>query len=198
MARVLHIVCEEHSHIVVAVVVRSAMGWRGHENCGHLASGGFTIWDISGWAEEHERSADIPSEISVVGIVLERFDKNGLVVQPYLVLKSVSLFELNWCDLKASVGLMSTDFVLDWLCMVEYKWSRWLFVSWAIGGLLGKTYWPAFKVISSHTWLSRMVGIPGNSRSKHSRLSDFPTVQLETYLIEATWIISPSKRNICE
>lgn len=33
---------------VVAVVVRSAMGWCKSGNCGHFGSGGFIIWDISG------------------------------------------------------------------------------------------------------------------------------------------------------
>ena len=34
---------------VVAVVVRSAMGWCGSGKCGHFGSGGFVIWDISGY-----------------------------------------------------------------------------------------------------------------------------------------------------
>jgi hypothetical protein len=34
---------------VVAVVVRTAMRWCGNGNCGHFGSGGFIIWDISGW-----------------------------------------------------------------------------------------------------------------------------------------------------
>lgn len=33
---------------VVAVVVRSVMGWCKSGNCGHFGSGGFIIWDISG------------------------------------------------------------------------------------------------------------------------------------------------------
>lgn len=33
---------------IVAVVVRSAMGWCKNGNCGHFGSGGFIIWDISG------------------------------------------------------------------------------------------------------------------------------------------------------
>lgn len=33
---------------VVAVVVRSAMGWCKSGKCGHFGSGGFIIWDISG------------------------------------------------------------------------------------------------------------------------------------------------------
>ena len=33
---------------VVAVVVRTAMGWCKSGNCGHFGSGGFIIWDISG------------------------------------------------------------------------------------------------------------------------------------------------------
>ena len=33
---------------VVAVVVRTAMGWCKSGKCGHFGSGGFIIWDISG------------------------------------------------------------------------------------------------------------------------------------------------------
>lgn len=32
---------------IVAVVVRTAMGWCKSGNCGHFGSGGFIIWDIS-------------------------------------------------------------------------------------------------------------------------------------------------------
>lgn len=32
---------------IVAVVVRSAMGWCKSGKCGHFGSGGFIIWDIS-------------------------------------------------------------------------------------------------------------------------------------------------------
>ena len=32
---------------VVAVVVRTAMGWCKSGKCGHFGSGGFIIWDIS-------------------------------------------------------------------------------------------------------------------------------------------------------
>lgn len=33
---------------IVAVVVRTAMGWCKSGKCGHFGSGGFIIWDISG------------------------------------------------------------------------------------------------------------------------------------------------------
>lgn len=33
---------------VVAVVVRTAMGWCKSGSCGHFGSGGFIIWDLSG------------------------------------------------------------------------------------------------------------------------------------------------------
>lgn len=33
---------------VVAVVVRTAMGWCKSGKCGHFGSGGFIIWDTSG------------------------------------------------------------------------------------------------------------------------------------------------------
>lgn len=32
---------------IVAVVVRTAMGWCKSRKCGHFGSGGFIIWDIS-------------------------------------------------------------------------------------------------------------------------------------------------------
>lgn len=37
---------------IVAVVVRTAMGWCKSGKCGHFGSGGFIIWDISGWRTE--------------------------------------------------------------------------------------------------------------------------------------------------
>ncbi|KAK3021590.1 hypothetical protein RJ639_046297, partial [Escallonia herrerae] len=37
---------------IVAVVVRTAMGWCKSGNCGHFGSGGFIIWDISGLESE--------------------------------------------------------------------------------------------------------------------------------------------------
>lgn len=38
---------------VVAVVVRTAMGWCKSGSCGHFGSGGFIIWDISGLGSKH-------------------------------------------------------------------------------------------------------------------------------------------------
>ncbi|KAJ7546444.1 hypothetical protein O6H91_08G040500 [Diphasiastrum complanatum] len=38
---------------VVAVVVRTAMSWCTHGNCGHFGSGGFIIWDISGGQDDY-------------------------------------------------------------------------------------------------------------------------------------------------
>lgn len=32
---------------IVAVVVRTAMGWCKSGNCGHFGAGGFIIWDVS-------------------------------------------------------------------------------------------------------------------------------------------------------
>lgn len=37
---------------IVAVVVRTAMGWCKSGKCGHFGSGGFIIWDISGLESE--------------------------------------------------------------------------------------------------------------------------------------------------
>ncbi|XP_002974732.2 chloride channel protein CLC-d [Selaginella moellendorffii] len=38
---------------IVAVMVRTAMGWCTHGNCGHFGSGGFIIWDTSGGQEDY-------------------------------------------------------------------------------------------------------------------------------------------------
>ena len=37
---------------IVAVVVRTAMGWCKSGKCGHFGSGGFIIWDVSGLESE--------------------------------------------------------------------------------------------------------------------------------------------------
>ncbi|XP_024361602.1 chloride channel protein CLC-d [Physcomitrium patens] len=38
---------------VVAIVVRTAMGWCKNGKCGHFSSGGFIIWDISGGQDDY-------------------------------------------------------------------------------------------------------------------------------------------------
>ncbi|XP_078435555.1 chloride channel D isoform X2 [Wolffia australiana] len=52
---------------VVAVVVRSAMGWCKNGNCGHFGSGGFIIWDISGGQEDYSFQELFP--VAVIGII---------------------------------------------------------------------------------------------------------------------------------
>ncbi|XP_068648033.1 chloride channel protein CLC-d isoform X2 [Aristolochia californica] len=52
---------------VVAVVVRSAMGWCKSGNCGHFGSGGFIIWDISGGQEDYSFKELLP--MAVIGII---------------------------------------------------------------------------------------------------------------------------------
>ncbi|OAE18083.1 hypothetical protein AXG93_2899s1120 [Marchantia polymorpha subsp. ruderalis] len=52
---------------VVAVVVRSAMGWCTHGNCGHFGSGGFIIWDISGGQEDYSFYELVP--MAMLGVV---------------------------------------------------------------------------------------------------------------------------------
>ncbi|KAG9456454.1 hypothetical protein H6P81_000962 [Aristolochia fimbriata] len=52
---------------VVAVVVRSAMGWCRSGNCGHFGSGGFIIWDISGGQEDYSFQELLP--MAVIGII---------------------------------------------------------------------------------------------------------------------------------
>lgn len=52
---------------VVAVVVRSAMGWCTHGNCGHFGSGGFIIWDVSGGQDDYSFYELFP--MAMVGVM---------------------------------------------------------------------------------------------------------------------------------
>ncbi|KAK4801032.1 hypothetical protein SAY86_021519 [Trapa natans] len=52
---------------IVAVVVRTAMGWCKSGNCGHFGSGGFIIWDISGGQEDYSFQELLP--MAVIGII---------------------------------------------------------------------------------------------------------------------------------
>ncbi|KAH7447178.1 hypothetical protein KP509_01G095400 [Ceratopteris richardii] len=52
---------------VVAVVVRSAMGWCTHGNCGHFGSGGFIIWDVSGGQDDYSFYELLP--MAMVGVI---------------------------------------------------------------------------------------------------------------------------------
>ncbi|XP_031488342.1 chloride channel protein CLC-d isoform X1 [Nymphaea colorata] len=52
---------------VVAVFVRSAMGWCKNGNCGHFGSGGFIIWDISGGQEDYSFRELLP--MAVIGVI---------------------------------------------------------------------------------------------------------------------------------
>ncbi|XP_058073698.1 chloride channel protein CLC-d isoform X2 [Magnolia sinica] len=52
---------------IVAVVVRSAMGWCKSGNCGHFGSGGFIIWDISGGQEDYSFQELLP--MAVIGVI---------------------------------------------------------------------------------------------------------------------------------
>ncbi|XXG48540.1 hypothetical protein AAC387_Pa02g2961 [Persea americana] len=52
---------------VVAVVVRSAMGWCKSGNCGHFGSGGFIIWDISGGQEDYSFQELLP--MAIIGVI---------------------------------------------------------------------------------------------------------------------------------
>ncbi|KAM7279097.1 hypothetical protein ACFE04_006231 [Oxalis oulophora] len=52
---------------VVAVVVRTAMGWCKNENCGHFGSGGFIIWDVSGGQEDYSFVELLP--MAVIGVI---------------------------------------------------------------------------------------------------------------------------------
>ncbi|XP_010255989.1 PREDICTED: chloride channel protein CLC-d isoform X2 [Nelumbo nucifera] len=52
---------------VVAVVVRSAMGWCKSGKCGHFGSGGFIIWDISGGQDDYSFEELLP--MAVIGVI---------------------------------------------------------------------------------------------------------------------------------
>ncbi|CAA6653621.1 unnamed protein product [Spirodela intermedia] len=52
---------------IVAVVVRSAMGWCKNGNCGHFGSGGFIIWDISGGQEDYSFQELFP--MAIIGVI---------------------------------------------------------------------------------------------------------------------------------
>ncbi|KAI4345612.1 hypothetical protein L6164_012715 [Bauhinia variegata] len=52
---------------IVAVVVRSAMGWCKSGKCGHFGSGGFIIWDISGGQEDYSFAELLP--MAIIGVI---------------------------------------------------------------------------------------------------------------------------------
>ncbi|KAH9682759.1 chloride channel protein CLC-d [Citrus sinensis] len=52
---------------IVAVVVRSAMGWCKSGKCGHFGSGGFIIWDISDGQEDYSFEELLP--MAVIGVI---------------------------------------------------------------------------------------------------------------------------------
>ncbi|XP_018846839.1 chloride channel protein CLC-d-like isoform X2 [Juglans regia] len=52
---------------VVAVVVRTAMGWCKNGNCGHFGSGGFIIWDTSDGQEDYSFEELLP--MAVIGVI---------------------------------------------------------------------------------------------------------------------------------
>nr|GMD66106.1 chloride channel protein CLC-D [Ipomoea batatas] len=52
---------------IVAVVVRSAMGWCKSGKCGHFGSGGFIIWDISGGQDDYSVQELLP--MAIIGVV---------------------------------------------------------------------------------------------------------------------------------
>ncbi|KAG8373056.1 hypothetical protein BUALT_Bualt12G0131100 [Buddleja alternifolia] len=52
---------------IVAVVVRTAMGWCKSGKCGHFGSGGFIIWDISGGQEDYSFQELLP--MAVIGVI---------------------------------------------------------------------------------------------------------------------------------
>uniref|UniRef100_A0A5B6Z8H8 Chloride channel protein n=1 Tax=Davidia involucrata TaxID=16924 RepID=A0A5B6Z8H8_DAVIN len=52
---------------IVAVVVRTAMGWCKSGKCGHFGSGGFIIWDLSDGQEDYSFKELLP--MAVIGVI---------------------------------------------------------------------------------------------------------------------------------
>ncbi|GAB2266595.1 hypothetical protein Dimus_001589 [Dionaea muscipula] len=52
---------------IVAVVVRTAMGWCKSGKCGHFGAGGFIIWDISDGQEDYSFAELLP--MAVIGVI---------------------------------------------------------------------------------------------------------------------------------
>ncbi|XP_054805887.1 chloride channel protein CLC-d-like [Prosopis cineraria] len=52
---------------IVAVVVRTAMGWCKNERCGHFGSGGFIIWDVSDGQEDYSFVELLP--MAIIGVI---------------------------------------------------------------------------------------------------------------------------------
>ncbi|GAA0146357.1 ion channel [Lithospermum erythrorhizon] len=52
---------------IVAVVVRTAMGWCRSGKCGHFGSGGFIIWDVSDGQEDYSFEELFP--MAIIGII---------------------------------------------------------------------------------------------------------------------------------
>ncbi|XP_050119861.1 chloride channel protein CLC-d-like isoform X2 [Malus sylvestris] len=52
---------------IVAVVVRTAMGWCKSGKCGHFGSGGFIIWDLSDGQEDYSFEEFLP--MAVIGVI---------------------------------------------------------------------------------------------------------------------------------
>ncbi|KAL3505898.1 hypothetical protein ACH5RR_031280 [Cinchona calisaya] len=52
---------------IVAVVVRTAMGWCKSGKCGHFGSGGFIIWDVSDGQEDYSFMELLP--MAVIGVI---------------------------------------------------------------------------------------------------------------------------------
>ncbi|KAI5423493.1 hypothetical protein KIW84_046445, partial [Lathyrus oleraceus] len=52
---------------IVAVVVRTAMGWCKSGKCGHFGSGGFIIWDVSDGQEDYSFAELFP--MAIIGVI---------------------------------------------------------------------------------------------------------------------------------
>nr|GFA13681.1 chloride channel protein CLC-d protein, putative [Tanacetum cinerariifolium] len=55
------------TYVVVAVVVRTAMGWCRSGSCGHFGSGGFIIWDLSDGQEDYLFAELLP--LAIIGVI---------------------------------------------------------------------------------------------------------------------------------
>lgn len=107
---------------IVAVVVRSAMGWCKSGKCGHFGSGGFIIWDISGlgfkllfWSS----SSILISIISLCGLTFLR-GQDDYSVQELLPMAIIGVVGgllgnniLIWCIIRG----LNEMYLEDWFGM---------------------------------------------------------------------------------
>lgn len=76
---------------IVAVVVRSAMGWCKSGKCGHFGSGGFIIWDIS------ELVSTLASALFLIFLKLFELLLAALTLFPLLLVVKRTILLKSYC-----------------------------------------------------------------------------------------------------